>query len=146
MFNFTIVGKPGAKQRPIFSSLTRTARTPKKTVTLEAVIAMVARGVRQRRPMIEGPVEVLVVATFEPTPSWPKKRKAAALDGTIGHCMKPDADNIAKAVTDACNGILYADDSQIVDIRCIKRYGVEAMTTVSVRPADLEKLRDINND
>lgn len=28
--------------------------------------------------------------------------------------MKPDADNIAKAVLDALNGVAYADDKQVV--------------------------------
>ena len=35
---------------------------------------------------------------------------------------KPDADNIAKAVCDALNGIAYKDDSQVVDLTVRKYY------------------------
>ena len=34
-----------------------------------------------------------------------------------------DADNLAKAVLDACNGILYKDDRQIVELHCYKHKG-----------------------
>jgi len=33
-----------------------------------------------------------------------------------------DADNHAKAVLDACNGIVFFDDAQIVDLQVIKHY------------------------
>ncbi|WP_332834903.1 RusA family crossover junction endodeoxyribonuclease [Clostridium perfringens] len=35
---------------------------------------------------------------------------------------KPDVDNIAKIILDSLNGVAYKDDSQIVDIRIIKKY------------------------
>ena len=35
---------------------------------------------------------------------------------------KPDADNIAKAVCDALNGIACKDDSQVVDLTVRKHY------------------------
>ena len=31
-----------------------------------------------------------------------------------------DCDNLSKAVLDACNGIVYADDSQIISVGCTK--------------------------
>lgn len=34
----------------------------------------------------------------------------------------PDWDNYAKAVCDAMNGIVYVDDKQIVDGRCVKQW------------------------
>ena len=36
---------------------------------------------------------------------------------------KPDIDNIAKIVADALNKVAYDDDSQICDMKIIKRYG-----------------------
>lgn len=35
---------------------------------------------------------------------------------------KPDVDNYAKSVLDAANGILWDDDSQIVDLRVTKEW------------------------
>lgn len=34
----------------------------------------------------------------------------------------PDWDNYAKAVCDAMNGVVYVDDKQIVDGRCVKQW------------------------
>lgn len=34
-----------------------------------------------------------------------------------------DIDNLAKAVLDACNGILWLDDSQIIELHCYKHKG-----------------------
>lgn len=34
-----------------------------------------------------------------------------------------DIDNLAKAVLDACNGVLWIDDSQITELHAYKHYG-----------------------
>ena len=39
------------------------------------------------------------------------------------HTKRPDIDNLAKAVKDALKGIVYADDSQIVEAHLYKQYG-----------------------
>jgi len=39
------------------------------------------------------------------------------------HVKRPDIDNLAKAVKDALKGIMYADDSQIVEAHLYKQYG-----------------------
>ena len=39
------------------------------------------------------------------------------------HTKRPDIDNLAKAVKDALKGIVYADDSQIVEAHLFKQYG-----------------------
>ena len=36
---------------------------------------------------------------------------------------KPDADNIAKVVCDALNGLAYKDDAQVIDLTVHKRFG-----------------------
>lgn len=135
MITFTIPGKPGAKGRPRFSRKSGAAFTPKKTRDLERTIEAIALQARGDKPIIEGPIHVSVVAQFAPAKSWSKKRTAAALDGTSKPVSRPDIDNIAKAVTDACNRILYADDSQIVSLAAVKRFGPEDLTLVSVEAA-----------
>ncbi|MEM7828705.1 MAG: RusA family crossover junction endodeoxyribonuclease [Candidatus Aenigmatarchaeota archaeon] len=42
----------------------------------------------------------------------------------VMHTKRPDLDNLAKAVKDALKGIIYKDDSQIVEAHLYKRYGV----------------------
>ena len=39
------------------------------------------------------------------------------------HVYKPDADNLAKFVLDALNGVYYKDDSQIYELIVRKQYG-----------------------
>jgi Holliday junction resolvase RusA-like endonuclease len=41
----------------------------------------------------------------------------------IYHTKKPDIDNLAKSVKDALRGIIYTDDSQIVEAHLYKQYG-----------------------
>ena len=77
-----------------------------------------------------------VHAQFGASPSWSKKKKAAAY-GTERpfnlHTMKPDLDNIAKAVCDGCNGVLYLDDCQIVHLHASKIYDPTPRTLVIVK-------------
>ena len=52
--------------------------------------------------------------------------------------IKPDADNIAKSVLDALNGIAWDDDAQVVELTVIKHPRVKQdsdIMTVSVLPA-----------
>ena len=64
--------------------------------------------------------------------SWPKKKQASALDGTLRPTGKPDLDNVAKLLADALNGILWHDDSQIVALEVEKHYGASPATALSV--------------
>lgn len=59
------------------------------------------------------------VAVFEPPKSWAKKERCSAL-GTL-HRMKPDRDNIDKAVLDC----LWESDSAIAQGRIAKVWGFE---------------------
>ena len=43
---------------------------------------------------------------------FPKAKKATA----VWKSSKPDADNLAKIVADALNGIAWGDDAQIADL------------------------------
>ena len=45
-----------------------------------------------------------------------QSRQDAALAGTERPTTKPDADNVAKAIADACNGVVWVDDAQVVEL------------------------------
>jgi Holliday junction resolvase RusA-like endonuclease len=46
-----------------------------------------------------------------------------ALSGELCPVKRPDLDNYMKTALDACNEIVFADDSQIVKLIANKRYG-----------------------
>lgn len=48
------------------------------------------------------------------------------------HTVKPDVDNLVKAVLDNGNEILWKDDRQIVQIIASKHYAEEAKTVIKV--------------
>jgi Holliday junction resolvase RusA-like endonuclease len=56
--------------------------------------------------------------------SWAVKRQVAALNGDAVP-GKPDLDNVAKAILDACNGIAYVDDKQVARLTVSKAYSTE---------------------
>ncbi|MDE5977460.1 MAG: RusA family crossover junction endodeoxyribonuclease, partial [Turicibacter sp.] len=72
-----------------------------------------------------------------------KKIRALKLSGQIRPTMKPDADNIAKSVLDALNGIAYVDDKQIVKLMVDKWYGEEPC--VHVKLIELKGEENANN-
>lgn len=133
MVMFTIPGKPFAKQRPKATMVAGRARvyTPKQTVSFERQVAEIARPVFPAP--LEGPVKLRVVAVFQIPKSWTKKKKTeAAQNGGAFHVQRPDGDNILKAIKDGLNRIAWVDDSQVADVRCVKRWGDQAATYVEV--------------
>ena len=71
--------------------------------------------------------------------SFSKKKAEQALAGDIKPEKKPDVDNILKAVMDALNGVLYADDKLIVNASVMKRYARHEGLSIYVYEAGNEK-------
>lgn len=130
---FTAPGKPVAKGRPIASrgrpgqKFVR-MRTPKKTLMFENYVRERYLTKYLNGPLMEGPLEISVVAVFGVPKSWPKKRRAAAR----WKISTPDLDNIVKAVVDALNEVAFHDDAQVVRITAEKRYGARPQTRVVI--------------
>ena len=72
--------------------------------------------------MITGPWAIKFWAFFYIPKRKSKKFKEAALEAKERPTKKPDADNIVKAILDALNGLVYKDDSCIVELSCVKYY------------------------
>jgi len=70
----------------------------------------------ERKPATpaEGPLSMSLAFLLPRPKSLPKRERH--------HIKKPDADNLAKAVKDALRGVVYRDDSQIVDLHVTKGY------------------------
>lgn len=123
--------EPRGKGRPRFNGH---AYTDPKTRAYETRLASEARlYMRGRKPM-EGPLRVTVGA-FMPIPkSWSKVKQARALHWDEKPTGKPDCDNLLKTM-DAFNGILWADDAQIVEAQIWKRYSSSPALVVKVARA-----------
>ena len=123
---FTIPGEPTGKARPKFSTFGGHVRaiTPKKTVSYENFVKLAYSQAYPGRVPFEKDVPLLVTikAYYKMPASVSKKRREAMLEDKIRPTKKPDADNLAKAVLDALNGIAYYDDSQIVTLTVDKLY------------------------
>ena len=103
---------PQPKLRPRFSPKGN-VYTPDKTRGYEESVTAAALQVMAGRPMAEGFVRV-TVSFYIPMPvSWTKKRQRETLGQH--HLQKPDKDNFTKALLDACQGVIYRDDSQVAE-------------------------------
>lgn len=134
IFSFAIEGSPVAKGRPRLTVRGGHARayTPAKTRSYESMVAERAREAFGDASPFAGPVEIEAHFSIGIAKSWKASVRRAALDGTK-YPGKPDIDNYLKALADGLNGIVYADDSQIVSARVTKRYAVDPGVVVTVR-------------
>jgi Holliday junction resolvase RusA-like endonuclease len=115
-----IDGAPVGKGRPRFVRQSGQVYTPPRTANYEAVLQWAAQLAMAGRAPLTGPLAAILTAYMPTAPSWSKKKLAAALAGEIRPRL-PDWDNLAKA-TDALNGVVWRDDSQVADGRVIKLY------------------------
>ena len=119
MIEFFVPGKPVPMARP---RVTRTghAYTPKNCVEYKSLVAAFARDVMRGKELYDGEVWVEISFYFMTPTSWSKKKRETMTgEGVIS---RPDMDNLYKAVTDALNGIVYRDDSQITRAIIRKQY------------------------
>lgn len=145
MIQFTVPGQPVAKGRPKFTTIGGFARayTPKKTQDYEELVAKCAKsainaaGLALAYPTAR-PIEILMELRMEIPASWSKAKRLAAATGAVRATKKPDADNVLKGIKDACNGILWADDAQVVMLTVRKLYAAQPCVVVAVREVEGE--------
>jgi Holliday junction resolvase RusA-like endonuclease len=118
MISIFLPMKPKEKGRPRFSSLTKTPYTPPTTKRAENAIAyMVKVYMRENEIQItDRPVTMIVTFFYKANTKKELHRYRS---------KRPDLDNLCKCLMDACNGIVYMDDSQIVELVARKMYGPE---------------------
>lgn len=134
MIEIVLAGAPMGKERVKFNRFSGSTYTPERTVNYEGRLALAAQEAMAGRPLFDGPLVVDIVAFMPISPSWPKKKQAAAKSGEIRPTKKPDHDNIAK-ILDALNLIVWIDDSQIIQSRVDKFYSDRPMLVVRIRDA-----------
>lgn len=130
---FEVPGEPVAQGRP------RVVRTPNgvrgvdpvKSRSYKAVVSLFAARTYRDDPLTTPlRVEVKIYRTIQKTGS--KRLKADKEAGKVRPVVKPDLDNVFKAVTDACTGILWHDDNQIVEAHIGKYYSLRPRVEVIV--------------
>ena len=138
MIDFSVPGIPVGKGRPRFARRGNfvTTYTDEKTATHENLVKMAAhRAMNGLAPL--GCALTVTIWLYVTVPaSWSKKKQAAALSGTLFPTTKPDLDNSAKLLLDACNEIVFYDDKQVVNLSITKRYSNTAMSVVRVIAAE----------
>jgi Holliday junction resolvase RusA-like endonuclease len=105
----------------------------KDTEAYEQIVGLAGRRFMGSRPPTTNPVALLVHAFREIPASWSNRDRLSASLGGILPTSKPDGDNHLKVIKDGLNGIVWRDDSQVVDARVIKRYSDRPAMRVEVR-------------
>ena len=129
---FTVPGKPVPKARPRVTKFG--TYTPAKTANYHAAVQLAASQAMHDRPPLDGPQSLRMVVYVACPSSWSHKRKAEAYCGDIAATKKPDLDNVVKAIKDACNGIVWTDDSVVTRIDANKQYDEVPRVEVYVFP------------
>jgi Holliday junction resolvase RusA-like endonuclease len=110
--------------------------TPKRNMAFEAHIRAIGAVTMARAGMAPTPDAVLAeIAVERAIPkSWSKK-KALAMRG-LPITGRPDIDNLAKAILDALNEVVYEDDAQVSDLHFSRRWGETDCVRVRILHAD----------
>lgn len=132
-FRFTVPGEPVGKGRPRVvrrGGFTQTY-TPEKTASYENLVKLEFQ--RQGGRMLkDGPVFLSIQAWYGIPKSVSKRKREAMMGGLIRPTKKPDCDNVAKTIADALNGLAWRDDSQVVSLLVVKRFGEEPGVEVTI--------------
>ena len=133
VISFTVYGEPVAQGRPRFARRGSfvTAYDPKKSRDYKDTVYSVAVDHRPDKPL-DGQLEMTVKIYRSIPKSFSKRKAADAVSGLIRPVTKPDVDNYIKGVKDACKGIIWVDDSQVVTISASKYYSFNPRVEITV--------------
>ena len=133
---FFVPGEPVAKGRArAFVRHGHVAHyTPEKTARYENLVKLAAQQAMAGEPL-SGPLSLYCTFALPVPASYSKKRAAACLSGSEWPCKKPDTDNLVKSIKDGCNGVVWKDDCQVVQVYALKVYGGIPGVSVKVEAA-----------
>jgi len=134
---FDVPLEPKGKGRPRFSRHGKFTKVYTDQATLDyetAIQAYASKAMGAQKPL-EIPVGVYLYIRLPVPQSYSKKRTEACLAGSERPSKKPDIDNVAKCFLDAMNGVIYLDDTQVVDLHIKKLYSAVAGVDVAIMEA-----------
>lgn len=126
---FEILGKPIGKGRPRLGKWG--TYTPKATANYETLVKFNFTNLFQNFEPMQGSIKAEIIAIFTIPKSYSKK-KAIEIEKKPVYTKKPDCDNVAKIILDSLNGLAYQDDSQVYNLKVIKRYGNQEKVIVKL--------------
>ena len=85
---------------------------------------LVAATAQTHAQMFDGPVTLMLLFKLPRPKTLPKK--------ILHHIKKPDLDKLVRAMCDALTGVMWHDDSQIVEIKARKQYGDNPSVTIKI--------------
>ena len=134
MQHFTIPGNPIAKARPRFARRGRFVMTYNDQETEEGRFLLEIKQ-QVKHPPTEGPVKVS--CTFympRPKSHYGTGKNSGKLkpNAPAFHTSRPDLDNCEKFCFDCMNGIIWKDDSQIVESVAKKVYSDNPRTEIRI--------------
>jgi len=88
---------------------------------------------------LEGPLN-LKIYTYRSIPkSFSKKKHEDAINACILPITKPDCSNICKGIEDALKGVIWKDDSQVVELVVYKFYSDVPRVEVDIEEIKVEQ-------
>lgn len=131
VLDFTVSAKAVGKGRPRLTTRGGYAHayTPAKTREFESLVSWSAKqAMCQCLPVASGCA--LFVQITVPPLSWSRKRRSDVFGAFCS--KKPDTDNVAKAILDAMNGVVYEDDAQVAGLIVQKFYAEKDEINIKV--------------
>lgn len=131
MAHFVIDGKPQGKARARTFYNPKLGRvqsmTPENTVLYENFVkqCFLNQVDEDFRWFDKEPLKMTIEAYFPVPKSTTKRDRERIALGQLWPTKKPDADNIAKVICDALNGVAYGDDTQIIILEVLKDFTEE---------------------
>lgn len=144
MVSFTVYGTPmpqGSKSARVINGKAILTEGfgdgPRKRKAWRAAVADGAREwqARHRAPLLEGPV-ALEVWFYLPRPASAPKRIFAPT-------KKPDLSKLLRSAEDSLKGIIWRDDSQVVDSHVFKRYAVDGPPRAVICVREIATVEDL---
>lgn len=132
-----ILGVPQSQLRPRATRMGKGVRLydPKKTADYKKYVRETA-ALQWEHGILEGALHVKLNVYRPIQKSDSKKNKMKKDKGIIRPVVTPDATNYAKGIEDALNGIIWKDDSQIVDLHVSKFYSEQPRIELEVNMID----------
>ena len=131
-----VEGVPVPKGRPRFARRGKfvTTYTPEKTRDYETLIEWRGKMAMGFLSPFDEAIKLVMSINLPIPASMSKKSRALAIMGILRPTKRPDYDNFAKCL-DALNGVVFEDDSQIVDAEISKYYSERPSLEIWIYPA-----------